>query len=664
VLDSTLEPSACSGVEPPPQPGAAPGPRRTHRSYAPAGGTAAATAAGLALGTPVLVLIGAAAAVGLVLRRWLPWDLALPGSVLGLLVAATGAGLVADAVGLDLLAAPALIGAVAAFAVAAAVLTVRRARTGERWPAAGPWWSYLPAWAAGAVGLAQTARQDLAATWVLGATDPAQHVLFLGEVQRVGALDYAAEGYPRGLHMLLALVSAPGAPPTASAELLSRDLALYATATWLSYAVVLAMGAAVTLRLGRRLGMSQRLAAAAALLLGAALLLTNSVVDAYVYMGAAPALLALCVMWFLPLLVLARGRVPAGMLLVVTAVAVMLLAHLWQALVVVPPVALAAWAASRPPGTPAGGGRRGRPRARHAVLVVGSCALAVAATAPPLLGVLGDGGLSRAATPGTIVAPPWSVLVLALLLAGGLVRRWQDPAVRVLLGSGLGLLVVVGLLLAGSGSMQLGDYYPAKACWFLTVLLAPVVCLGTVAALPHLRALLARATDALGRGARVFRVTGAAAVVILGFAWVAPGVLAEPRMSVRAVAPADDSRFLARQLDVAREHATRHAPAMTVPVGIVTDSPFSTAGTYVVSKLIAFQTGQPVTRGRPGSVCEDVEKASAGSRAVVVTDLDVGLLQRLMAAQGCGEVPVVGLTGSAASPTSVQNQILESMVGR
>lgn len=608
---------------------------------------------GLGLGQPVLLLLGVAAATAFLLRPVLPRGLAVPAAVCLLLAVAVTLGLAADALDLDLLAAgwPVAVTSVVLAAVAASV-TPRgdRARTGG----GGAWWTSAPAWGAVAAACAQV-RDGTVARWSLGSSDPAQHVWFIGEIQRSGVLDYGADGYPRALHMLLALVAAPGAPADGTAALLARDLELYGGATWLALAALLATIAAVTRALADSAGLSRRASDAATLGVGVTLLLSNAVVSTYLFMGAAPAVLALVVMLLLPLHLLRGGRRDAARLVALAAVSSMLLAHLWQALVVVPVAVLCtlvvfravAW--RRPPGG-------GRPRLE----AVGLCVVvlvSVVLAAPALLGIQARGGVSLAATPGELPAVPWVVLGLGLAACWPLVRARRAAPQAALLGGVLGLLAVVGVMLLGTGSVDLTQYYPTKASWFATVFVSPVLAVRVAAWSRAVPAVLRGLSRPFGPAARVVRLSVVAAVVLLGGAWFAP--TASPgSMAFASVLPSAHSSHVARQHDLAAELAHAYAPAVTVPVGITVNKQLDISGAYVVAKMMAFQTGQEVNFGAPQNACADVGRVAPDGRAVVITDLDVALLARAMDEQGCGAVRVVQLEGGLDSAAEYQNQVL------
>ena len=163
------------------------------------------------------------------------------------------------------------------------------------------WLAYAPAAIAAAIGLAQSFFERMPASWAFAGTDLAQHMILVQDVQRSGSLDYSTTGYPRAFHMLAAFVSVPSPPLDHPVELLSYDMRLVAAATWLSLALVLWAGITLALRLGAARRVPRLVTVGAAVLFGAGVLLTNSFVVTFVYMGAAASLLAVVVIFALPL---------------------------------------------------------------------------------------------------------------------------------------------------------------------------------------------------------------------------------------------------------------------------------------------------------------------------------------------------------------------------
>lgn len=616
---------------------------------------------GIVTGAALPLLLGAVVSLTSAFRRWVPYDVAVLLAVGSLIVASVMAGLTANIAGVDLLARSGVIQAVVLAGSAAVAV-----RNGRMRPASVARRSflqrcgYLPAWIAAIAGVLQTTWDGLAASWSLGSSDPAQHVLFLGEIQKTGVLDYAAEAYPRALHMLLALASAPSARPAGGADQLAQDIELYAAATWLSMALVLVTGIGMTHRLCRLLGLGERAATVAGLLLGITVLCANATVGTYVYMGAAPALVAIALMWLPAMLCFDRKRVSGPLSVVAASLLVMVLAHLWQALVVVPPAMLVALAISSRRAPLGGLALRASPAGWIAAAAV-SVGLLMAAL-PPLTSIQGRGGVELAAIPGELPSPPWALLVLALMALGHLIPRRQEAAVRLMFGAALGVMGMTALLLAGAGGgLDLTAYYPTKGSWYLTILLAPALFTAAAAATPPVVQRFLRLTARAGAGVRVLRLGAVSVPVVLGLAWFGPTLLGAPPLLAASVVKAPGVPAVDRTLELAELGAARPGPEVVVPVGIASGKPYSRSGGYVVSKLLAFQTGQTVTFGLPDRVCAEAEKAAGGRAAVVVTDLDAVLLSRLAQQQGC-DVRVEQLSDAPRHIVDYQNDVLQGMV--
>jgi hypothetical protein len=419
---------------------------------------------------------------------------------------------------------------------------------------------------------------------------------------------------------------------------------LVASGTWLAFALVLLAAAALTLRLGRLLGTGPLVTVLAATLVSTALLLLNPFVYVFGYLAAAPSLVAIVVMWALPLAALELHDSPrrGTALLVVAGVAVVLLAHLWQALAPVPLVALAA-------AVPARDLVRLKPLRRPdtAVLVrVAVVAVGVAVlSAPPMLGILHATGLAQAGAAGYIYTAPVGLTALGILSLVRLVPHRHDVGARLLLGTVVGVVALIGVFLRETRTLDLTQYYPAKGVWFLTVLIGPVLALAAV----ELAARLATATHAwtqrLGPAARVTRVAAVAAAVALYVGFVLPVQAVAGSAAYDAVRYGDARDASGLRYDVALAYGSRFLPARTVPVEVGVGPVLDPSTTLMVSKLISFQTGQPVTRGMPLDVCADVRRVAGSGPAVVLTSLDPSVLEPVMRRDGCGDVPVVRRPG-------------------
>ena len=598
----------------------------------------------LASGSAVVLLVGLVVAATSVARRWLPLDLALPSAALACVATALIAGLLASVAGTSLVARPGALTAVFLLCAALAVGdAVRRPAAAPVARTRGGWIAYVPAGLAAAIAWVQAATTWTAMSWSFVGTDMAQHMLGLEDLQRTGRLDYAVNGYPRALHMLLALVSGPSMPAADPVALLPYDLRLMATATWLAFALMVGAATSVTVRVARLLGSTDAVTVGAATVCGAGLLLFNQLVLSFVYMGAAPSLLAMVVLWALPLatLELDRRAVPrqGTTLLVVVTASVALLGHLWQPLAVVPVIALCAVAGPR------------RPRAsgplprRFVVVVVGAVIVAIAVPAPAVLSVLHSGGLATAAIPGAIPSMPLALLVGGVGSTVWLAYRRRTASTRAFVGTASGLLAVVAVLMLGSGRLDTTQYYVAKPLWFLGIAVLPVFAALGARAVARVVVAARRQSDRLGSMARLTRAFVVASVAALVVAFVLPIEAVAGSAALDAVTTQQPTTVSSRSYTIAVDYATRYAPAIVVPVELGSGPLPNFLPSLVTSKLMRFITGQPQNDGQPLMVCADV-RAVAGTRpAVVLTTLDPAVLAPVMRAGGCPDVRVVRVPG-------------------
>lgn len=611
--------------------------------------------AGVVADAPMLVLSALVVATTLLMRRVLALDLAVPAAVLALLGTGLLAGVAADAAGVDLLHRPILlIGVYAAWILVPVLLP--RSGAGDVPPSTpygrSAWPAYLPSAAVLLVAARSAVDERLTASWAVLGTDTGVHMVALQQVQEAGSLDYGGSGYPRAFHMLAALVSVPGralGDPTAA---LGYDLRLVAASACAALALLTWTCACTVLRLAAARDVSRVVAVVAATVGASALLLMSAYVRAFVYQSATGSLLAAAVLWVLPLSALAlRGA--RHRLLVLTLVAMtaaMLLAHLWQALALCPVLALLAYAAPRLR-------RPGRllrelcPTPGLTGLLV-CCAVGTAFVAVlPMLAVVADGGLGLAAIPGMSPGPPLSLQLGAAAAAVVLLRRCRSDVDRLQLGVLAGLVVALTAMLRSNGQgLDLTQYYPQKVLWFLTVFTLPVASLVGVAVLFRV---VRHGWHLLGRSGRfvgVVRPVGIAAVVAVLVAFVAPVLSIKQPAALNLVRPHPSAPDVVRRLDIAREHAVGHGTAVAVPVSLGNRPLPDRDATGIISRLMSFQTGQPVNAGSPDRVCDEIRFVAADAPAVVVTALESGHLRRLMRNRGCGDVPVVQVPGGGAHP--------------
>ena len=444
--------------------------------------------------------------------------------------------------------------------------------------------------------------------------------------------------------MLLALVSSSTLPDGGPPDLLAYDLRLVASADWLALALVLSTAASLTVRLGAAWGLRPSVRVLAGVVASTALLLTNSFIVAFVYLGAVPSLVALVALWAVPLATLElarRGDALLVPLLLIGLGATAVLANLWQPLVIVPALSVAAvLVSSRRPDWRLPSSVRTRGLVGAAVLLSAMLIL------PPFLAVLRAGGSSLASIAGASPAVPGIVLALTFVATCWLVRRRADPAARALLGAAVGVVVVGSVLLHGTGKLDLTQYYVMKSLWFLAVLLVPVTALGVAWLGSTVVRAVARGMDRLGPAARVARVAVVAVAVAAFVAFVLPVGVVAGSDAWDAVADPSGRSESAREYDVAARYGTAFAPAVTVPVEVGSGEFTNIFTTYIVSKAISFQTGQPLTDGPAFDVCSAVRTVAGSRPAVVVTTLDPAVLLPFMVADGCGDVRVVRVAGS------------------
>jgi hypothetical protein len=619
-------------------------------------------------GMPAIVLCGLMLAlIGLFATR-LSTDLAVPAAAFLLLAAAIAAGQLAHVLRVDLASSPSLLGTALVAIAMCCVLVTLRSRSSARTDWTVPpeslrlrWVAYLPAGLAVLVGLLQLSSPRLPATWAFIGTDFAQHLLAIGDLQRGSVLDYSADPYPRGLHMLLALVSGPGLEGSRTPAALLLNIQLLASVTWLSCGLVLFIAAALVLRAGALVGMPPGVRVLAAAVTGLIPLLHNDFVAVFVFMGAASSLLALAVLLALPLAAVAAAPRMRSLLpgLFLIALSTALLAHLWQALVVVPAATFLFGLAHRSAWTQV---RSVVVRSRWSVLglALGCAALAT----PPLVGVLTAGGLEIAAIEGSLPSLPMPVLAAVLVAATGLVRWWAHAWARLTLGVVAGLLLMTAIMVLGAGSgTDLEQYYPLKSLWFLWTFLTPL--LGTWAVLLVVTAVRTAhvMTGRFGGRAAVVRACVLASTVALLFAFVLPVLLASATLVREAATGSIPEIHSARRLMLAIEHGTAHHPAVTVPIATATTPLPDAHASQTVAKLMAFQTGYPYGLGRPGALCDDVASVAGDRPAVVITDLDPAVIAGLADAQGCEDVRVVHTPGGSESGIDLMERLLELQDG-
>jgi hypothetical protein len=611
-------------------------------------------AAGVALETPELLLLGLTATVTSVLGRRLALDIATPAAALCLLLVAIVAGQAAGLIGIDLLARPWVLTTMYVAVAASAVGLSRRPVVGDAAPPrrhAMRTVAFLPAWFAVMTGVVQFSLAGVAKSWAFWGTDLARHMTTISLLQQDGRLDYRTSSYPRGLHMLAALVSVPGAPLGDPQKLLGYDLELEASLTWFALAIFLATAASLVLLASSRLDLAPGVGTIAALLVGCGALLTNTFVLSFVYLGAAASLVAMAVLVGVPLAAVAWStRHQAARLIVICSIATLALAHLWQALAVAPVIAALILL------VPAVLALRGLHHDREVLRALAwatGCAVACAAlAAPPLLLVAQAGGLSLAATPGNLAGGPWRILIPGLAaVVAFLIRRGGRALGGPFLAMTVGLAGAISLLLRGSDRpFDLSQYYPEKASWFLTAFLAPLLALGVAAGLVWAWRTAKRLSARAGRHSLAVRtlVVGIA-LGPLAAAWLGylVGVEATTVTTWRpAVASSEGhagtSQLSAVRYDDAINLGNRAGQRVVVP-WVLGEASFDLYGTRTISALLTFQTGQPEILGG-AEVCREIAYAAGSRPAIVASQLPGSQVRAAMAAGGCaGRAPITQL---------------------
>jgi hypothetical protein len=611
-------------------------------------------AAGVVLKTPELLLLGLTTTLTSVVGRRVGLDIAAPAAALCLLLVAIVTGQAAGLIGVDLLGLPWLLATFYLLMAASAVgLSMRpvvgRATLPRRHALRAV--AFLPAWFAVVTGIIQFSAAGVAKSWAFWGTDLARHMTTISLLQQDGRLDYRTSSYPRGLHMLAALVSVPGAPVGEPQKLLVYDLKLEASLTWFALAIFLTTAASFVLLASSKLDLAPAVGTIAALLVGCGALITNTFVLSFVYPGAAPSLAAMAVLVGIPLAATAWSTCHrVTRLIVICSIATLALAHLWQAVAVAPVIAAVLLLA------PAFLGLRGLRHDREVMRALAwstGCAVVCAIlAAPPLLLVAQAGGLSLAATPGNLAGGPWRILVPGLLAVVAFsVHRAARSLGLLFLAMSVGLAASVSLLLRGSDHpFDLNQYYPEKACWFLTAFLAPLLALGAAAGLVWTWRIARRLSDRAGRHSLAVRtlVVGIA-LGPLAAAWLGylVGVEASTVTTWRPAVSSSQRQASTTQLSAVRyDDAIRLARSnghrVVVP-WVLGEASFDLYGSRTISALLTFQTGQREILGG-AEICREIAWAAGSRRAVVASQLPPNQVRTAMAAGGCaGRAPIIQL---------------------
>lgn len=314
------------------------------------------------------------------------------------------------------------------------------------------------------VGVVRGAPRGL--EWFLNGDHP-RHVVYVADTWAQGSLTYAVDGYPRGWHSLLAtLWTLSGAG--LDAEHVLRLLELMGAASLLLSASLALALAHTGHALAGRLGLSSRASIVVGVVVSA-LSLLNVFLANYQALGYENSLLAALAVVVCCREVLLRAGTAVS--LVVTASAVVVVAHAWQLLLpsVVLPALWCAGAAWR-----SGLGRR------RLVAALLACATLVFAGSGVLAVVTGV-GLDHAAEPGPDSPVPLVLLVMGLgasLLLGLASRDWPTRCI----GAVTALPAATALALALSLGVGPLHYYPSKLLWQAALLSLPALGVAIAAA--------------------------------------------------------------------------------------------------------------------------------------------------------------------------------------
>lgn len=612
---------------------------------------AALVALGVVVSSPASLLAGVVLAACAYCRRWLPWDAALPVALLAVLVTSVVGGTAAAAAGVDILQAPSLVAAGWAAVAAFLVLASRRAvREGPGLPTRRPFVfvaAQAPAAVVAFVAALQAVSVDRVASWLFLGSDFAEHALLLEAVQRAGGLSYATEAYPRGVHATLAFFSAPGLPEPGTAALLAYDLQLLGCATWLALAALLWTMSSILVRAASAVSLSGRWQVAASWGLGVLVLYYGSLMMVLVPMASAPGIVTAIALATVPLVAQSQpSRTGAWLVLTaVTAIVTVSIAHLWPALLPVPAVA---WLAAHRSSALRADARHwlGSARRRPAIAAATCAPLLVGAAvaALPVLALFRGAGFGVAAVPGLLPAP--SLLLGACGVAGLLLMARRHRRASALVGASMGACITVAVLTLSAGQgFDLALYYPRKATWFLVVLLLPAAALVLTWLARAAAVLVSRQCARAGAHAGALRAVSWALATAALVAYGLPVLAVNQPLVLRASQEATlDAR---RSLSVAMDVLDERAPAVVVPVAVGLRPLANRHDTYVISKLLKLRTGQAQTFGLPEGACAALRDVASGSPAVVVTDLDEGVMRAVLRRQGCASADVVRLPGGS-----------------
>jgi hypothetical protein len=549
---------------------------------------------------------------------------------------------------------------------------------GQATPAGSGHWRWLaqaPALAAAGGAVAHLVSFEVTARWVGVLMDPAEHAWLVLNLQRTGSLDYTQKAYPRGLHALAAWAYTAAGQPQGLADQLQAGAAL----SWLCLAVFLATATAVAVRLTPP-SRTERYRALVGLAVGVNFLALNSFVIQFVLAGAHASLLALSIALLPVLLSQTFPGHPGSWMLATLPVLTAVQLHLWSAAALAPAAVSLLWVARVIRGS--GGDRvtsaeaqttssRWRTTWRTLLPAAVVSVPALTLVLPVLLSLQGGGGLGLAASPGRPTLPPTLALAMASCGVLGLLVYVRHLGRGELLTVVAGYAAMTAALIAGSGKVDLNQWYPAKGLWFAVASALPAAAPAIVAVVCALGRQVAALTGRrLGGYARLanflvaaLTVTGlllANAVPIWLYLMQRPAAGVPFQPFPRYVPPPppppgyvkipsyEIAQISHRRVDIALGFSDYHG-ATALPVEVGFSPAFDGSASLVTSMLMRLTTNQQETGGRLTSVCADLKAVSDGGKVVIVTALPVERVEAAMRDQGC-QAPVEELPWPATEP--------------
>lgn len=322
-------------------------------------------------------------------------------------------------------------------------------------------WVCLPALAVLGIGLwLSEGSLSAALGGLLTGWDNGPHFMAAVGLHQDGALSYADNAYPRGVHALIAVVVAAGHEPSTSQALLESFLRTQTLVIWTMYAALTAATAMTALRLASLAKLRPRTSVVVGVTAGL-VMLTPGFLNFTVVFGFLTTIALALLLATAALTVVGRTE-PVRTALVLSAIFAAT-AHSYQ--IGIPLVLLVIVLM----------GRRLAPAIVAAPVAAGACVLLLASAAPPFFAATQQVGISAVALPGAVAALPWLVLTLGITAALALgLRRRSDHRIRVVAAIPLAT-VAVAILISHAADASIGSYYPRKILWHATAASIPLV---------------------------------------------------------------------------------------------------------------------------------------------------------------------------------------------